>query len=81
MIFCLLWHKIFRCQAIEEDLIFILSNFSFIVLLYDQKYQKSFKRIFSPCLGDANQRTACIGSFPACTSYSRKPCVASACGK
>ena len=26
--------------------------------------QKSFKRIFSPCLGDANQRTACIGSFP-----------------
>ena len=36
-----------------------------MVLLSDQKYQKSFKRAFSPpCLGDANQRTACIGSFP-----------------
>ncbi len=35
----------------------------------------------SPCHGDANQRTACIGSFPACTSQSRKPCVESACSK
>ena len=43
---------------------FIVVCFCFVVLLYDQKYQKSFKRIFSPCLGDANQRTACIGSFP-----------------
>ena len=43
---------------------FIVVCFCFVVLLYDQKYQKSFKRIFSPCLGDANQHTACIGSFP-----------------
>ena len=40
MIFCLLWHKIFRCQVIEEDFIFILSNFSLIVLLVIQKYDK-----------------------------------------
>ena len=43
---------------------FIFRYFSFLVLFSDEKYQKSFKRIFSPCLGDANQRTACIGSFP-----------------
>ena len=45
-------------------------SFLFLVLFSDEKYQKSFKRVFrplkkhSPCLGNANQRTACIGSFP-----------------
>ena len=37
-------------------------TFSFIVLFREEKYQKSYKRAFAPCLGDANQRFALLNS-------------------
>ena len=57
----------------NHNVTFPLSYFS--MTKSTKSHQRERSPLFensSPCLGDANQRTACIGSFPACTSLSQQ---------